>query len=80
MKAIRLHPGGGADALRREEVPSPIPGPCDVLVRVHAVAVSAAELTWPATEGRARPPSIPGRELSGVVESVPGQGLRDRGG
>ena len=73
MKAIRLHPGGGADALRREEVPSPIPGPCDVLVRVHAVAVSAAELTPPATEGQARPPSIPGRELSGVVESVPGK-------
>jgi NADPH:quinone reductase-like Zn-dependent oxidoreductase len=42
-----------------------------VLVRVHAVAVSAAELTQPATEKQARPPSIPGRELSGVVQSMP---------
>jgi NADPH:quinone reductase-like Zn-dependent oxidoreductase len=73
MKAIRLHPDGGAEALRCEEVPRPIPGPCDVLVRVHAVAVSAAEVTWSATERQARPPSIPGHELSGVIEAVPGK-------
>ena len=54
MKAIRLHPDGGAEALRLrrglksfflKNIKKPIPGPCDVLVRVHAVAVSAAELT-----------------------------------
>lgn len=75
MKAIRLHPGGGTDALRCEDVPSPIPGACDVLVRVHAVAISAAELTSPAStatrDGQARLPSIPGHELSGVVDAVP---------
>ena len=69
MKGIRLHPAGGAEAL----VSNPIPAACDVLVRVHAVAVSAPELTWPATEGQARQPGIPGRELSGVVEDIRGK-------
>ena len=62
MKAVRLH----ADGLRLEEIARPEPGPDDVLVRVHAAAITRDELTWPTD----RLPAIPSYELSGVVEST----------
>jgi NADPH:quinone reductase-like Zn-dependent oxidoreductase len=43
------------------EVPSPRPG--EVLVRVHAAAITRGELEWPVD----RLPAIPSYELSGVV-------------
>src|SRR3954469_19028148 len=61
MKALRLH----ADGLPLEQLPEPEPGPDDVLVRVHAAAITRDELTWPTD----RLPATPSYELSGVVES-----------
>ena len=61
MKAVRLH----TDGLRLEQIARPEPGPDDVLVRVHAAAITRDELTWPTD----RLPAIPSYELSGVVES-----------
>lgn len=61
MKTLRLH----ADGLRLEQLPQPEPGPDEVLVRVHAAAITRDELTW-ATD---RLPATPSYELSGVVES-----------
>src|SRR5262249_61876883 len=43
------------------ETPSPDPG--EVLVRVHAAAITRNELEWPVD----RLPAIPSHELSGVV-------------
>src|SRR4051795_1496771 len=62
MKALRLH----ADGLRLEQVPEPERGPGEVLVRVHAAAITRDELTWPTD----RLPAVPSYELSGVVEST----------
>jgi NADPH:quinone reductase-like Zn-dependent oxidoreductase len=49
-------------------------GADDALVRVHATGITPAELTWDETyrncDGSERLPSIPGHEVSGVVESV----------
>jgi NADPH:quinone reductase-like Zn-dependent oxidoreductase len=62
MLAVRLHSGG----LKVEEIPMPAPGPGEVLVRVHAAALTRDELDWPTD----RLPAIPSYELSGVaVES-----------
>lgn len=61
MRAIRLH----TDGLRLEEIAQPEPGPDEVLVRVHAAAITRDELTW-STD---RLPAIPSYELCGVVES-----------
>ena len=59
MLALRLHHEG----LKVEEIESPSPGPDEVLVRVHAAAITRDELEWPAD----RLPAIPSYELSGVV-------------
>lgn len=61
MRAVRLHD----DGLRIEDLPLPEPGEGEVLVRVHAAAITRDELTWPAD----RLPAIPSYELSGVVEA-----------
>jgi NADPH:quinone reductase-like Zn-dependent oxidoreductase len=82
MKAIRLHARGGAEQLVYEDAPKPVPGPGEALVRVFATAITHTELTWDQTyqnpDGSPRIPSIPGHEMSGVIESVP-LGVRDLG-
>jgi NADPH:quinone reductase-like Zn-dependent oxidoreductase len=60
MKVIRLH----ADGLKLEHTTRPEPGSDEVLVRVHAAAITRDELTWPTD----RLPAIPSYELCGVVE------------
>ena len=59
MLAARLHD----DGLKVEEIETPSPGPGEVLVRVHAAAITRGELEWPVD----RLPAIPSYELSGVV-------------
>ena len=74
MKAVRLHRRGGPEQLTYEDAPKPTPGAGDVLVRVHACALTPTELSWGTTyttrDGVERLPTIPGHELSGVVEAV----------
>ncbi len=74
MNAVCMHKRGGPEELIYEEAPKPAPGTGDALVRVHACAITPYELSWSATyttrDGGDRLPSIPGHELSGVVETV----------
>jgi NADPH:quinone reductase-like Zn-dependent oxidoreductase len=44
-------------------MPQPVPGEGDLLIRVHAAAITRDELTWPVD----RLPAIPSYEVSGVV-------------
>ena len=82
MKAIRLHMRGGPEQLVYEDAPMPILQPGDALVRVYATGITRTELTWDETyrnvDGSPRIPTIPGHEVSGVIESVP-PGVRDLG-
>jgi NADPH:quinone reductase-like Zn-dependent oxidoreductase len=68
MRAIRLHSPGGIEGLRLDEVAPPRARPGQVLVRVHAAAITRGELEW-STD---RLPAIPSHELSGVVEDGDG--------
>jgi NADPH:quinone reductase-like Zn-dependent oxidoreductase len=74
VKAIRLHRRGGPEDLVFEDAPLPEVGPGDVLVRVFATGITPTELTWDETyqhaDGTPRIPTIPGHEVSGVVEAV----------
>lgn len=44
MKAVRFHAHGGPDVLRYEEVPTPAPGPGEVLVGLRAAALNHLDL------------------------------------
>jgi NADPH:quinone reductase-like Zn-dependent oxidoreductase len=74
MKAVRIHVRGGPDKLLYEEAPVPAVPAGYALVRVRASGVTPTELSWGATyttcDGRERVPSIPGHELSGIVEQL----------
>src|SRR4029078_5524498 len=72
MKAIRVTAFGGPEVLRLEEVPTPKPGPCEVLVRIHAVCVNPVE-TYIRAGTYARLPELPytpGNDGTGVVEQA----------
>lgn len=71
MKAIRQHTFGPPDVLRLEEVPDPIAGPGEVVVRVHAAGVNPVE-TYIRSGIYPRPPTpfILGNDGAGVIESV----------
>ena len=65
MQALIADERGGPEQLRMATVPRPDPGPGEVLVRVHAAAITFAELGWP--ESWTHRPMIPSHEMSGVV-------------
>jgi len=72
MKAIRVHKFGGPEVLRLEEVPTPRPGPREVLVRMHATGINPVE-TYIRAGKYARLPKLPytpGNDGAGVVEQV----------
>jgi NADPH:quinone reductase len=74
MKAIKVTAFGGPDVLRLEEVPTPKPGPGEVLVRIHAAGVNPVE-TYIRAGKYARLPELPytpGNDGAGVVEKVGG--------
>lgn len=64
MRAM-LATNADPSSLTCEMVPVPAPGPGELLVEVHATAITADELTWPE-----KWPAIPCHDLSGVVTST----------
>jgi NADPH:quinone reductase-like Zn-dependent oxidoreductase len=74
MKAVRFAGYGGVDVLNVEEVPTPVPGPGQVLVQVRAAGINPGEAKirdgllrerFPATF-----PSGQGSDLAGVVTAL----------
>jgi NADPH2:quinone reductase len=76
VKTIRVHEFGPAENLRYEDVPDPVPGEGQVLIRVEAAGVHLIDtmLRSGAAGGGPIPvpelPTIPGREVAGRVEAV----------
>ncbi|MFN8499587.1 MAG: zinc-binding dehydrogenase [Anaerolineae bacterium] len=72
MRAAVFYEHGGLDKLSIADVPTPTPGPDDVLVRVKAVALNHLDLF--VREGipglKLTMPHIGGSDIAGVVESV----------
>ncbi|MFQ5535956.1 MAG: zinc-binding alcohol dehydrogenase family protein [Gemmatimonadota bacterium] len=72
MRAYVLRRTGAPRVLRLEEVPDPVPGPGEVVVRIEAIGINYAEvLSRKGLYGWApKRPYIPGMEAVGVVEST----------
>jgi NADPH:quinone reductase-like Zn-dependent oxidoreductase len=80
MKAVVYHTYGSPDVLSLEEIPRPVPGDDEILVRVHAASVNAADWRMLRGEpflirlmgyGLLKPKhSILGADIAGRVEAV----------
>lgn len=72
MRAIVIDRPGGEDAMRVGELPAPVPGPGELLVRVAAAAVNRADLLQ--RQGLYPPPPgaspVLGLECAGTVAAV----------
>jgi NADPH:quinone reductase-like Zn-dependent oxidoreductase len=84
MKAIYLSQKAGPETLVLGDLPQPAPGPGEVLIKVHATAITPTELQWYPTfnTSAGEPRSFPivlSHEFSGVVEAL-GPGVADFNG
>src|SRR3954471_7259433 len=72
MQAIRVHKFGGLDSLVTEDVPRPVPGDGEVLLRVRAAGVGPWD-AWIRSGRSVLPQPLPltlGSDVSGVVEQL----------
>lgn len=76
MRAVTIQSFGGPEVLEITDVPTPVPGPGEVLVRTVAIGVNRADLLQ--RQGHYPPPQgeseLLGLEASGVVEAL-GEGV-----
>jgi NADPH:quinone reductase-like Zn-dependent oxidoreductase len=74
MKAIRLKGSRGNETVSLDEIPIPESGAGEVLIRVHATAVTQGELewypTWHTPNGDPRLHAVLSHEFSGVIEEI----------
>ena len=82
MRAAVVHEYGAPGVVRVVDIDTPVPGPKEVLVRVHAAGVNPVDWKTREGQGMAGLQSLPltlGWDVSGVVEEVePGRRLRFR--
>jgi NADPH2:quinone reductase len=70
MKAIRVHATGGLEALRLEDVPQPVPGPGQVVIKIEAAGVNFIDVYQRSGLYRLATPFTLGQEAAGVVVAV----------
>jgi NADPH2:quinone reductase len=82
MQAVICRAYDGPDALEVGEFEDPAPGPGEILVEVHAAAVSFADTLMVAGRYQMRPetPFVPGTDAAGVVREVGAGVTRFRSG
>lgn len=74
MKAIRVHEFGPPEVMKLEEVPDPVPGPGQVVVKIAAIGVNPVD-AYIRSGTYARKPALsytPGSDAAGMIESVGG--------
>jgi NADPH:quinone reductase-like Zn-dependent oxidoreductase len=73
MKAAVMHEAGGAEVLKIEDLPIPVPKSGEVLIRVKAFGLNRSELfTRQGHSPGVRLPRVLGIEAVGVAEDAPG--------
>jgi NADPH:quinone reductase len=71
-KIVRFHEAGDASVLKLEELPKPVAGEGEALLKVEAIGLNRAEVMFRAGKYIDQPsfPSLIGYEASGIIESV----------
>jgi NADPH:quinone reductase-like Zn-dependent oxidoreductase len=75
MRAIRFQNYGPPSVLALEEVPTPEPGPGEVLVKVSAAGINRADVGAVAGAFKSTTPRVPGRDFTGVIVEGVDSGL-----
>jgi NADPH2:quinone reductase len=70
MKAIQIRATGGPEVLELAELPIPVPGPGQVLIRIEAIGVNFIEIYFRKGTYKAALPLIPGSEAAGTIEET----------
>lgn len=70
MKAIRVNQHGGPEAMTLEDVPVPVPGSKQALVRLAVAGVNFIDVYFRTGLYKAETPTVLGNEGAGVVEAV----------
>ena len=70
MKAVFVSEFGGIEKLRYEDLPTPVAGPGQALVKIQAIGVNFIDIYYRIGLYQAPPPVILGMEAAGVVEAV----------
>ena len=78
MKAVLVHRPGGPEALQYQDVPQPVPGETDVLIRAETFGVGQPDKLIRSGVYKWMPPlpANPGNDVAGWIEAV-GSGVRD---
>ena len=76
MKAIRIQSTGGPEVLRLEDLPAPVAGAGQVVVKVAAAGVNFIDVYHRTGQYRVPLPFTPGQEAAGVVTAM-GAGVTD---
>ncbi|MDE2335575.1 MAG: quinone oxidoreductase [Rhodospirillales bacterium] len=69
-KAIRIHAVGGPEVMRWEDVPTPEPGPGEVLVKHAAVGLNYIDVYFRTGLYKTQLPATPGMEAAGTVMAL----------
>jgi NADPH2:quinone reductase len=70
MRAIRVYAHGGPEVLELDEIPVPVPGPGQALVRIEAAGVNFIDIYHRNGLYKVPLPLVPGQEGAGVVTAV----------
>jgi NADPH2:quinone reductase len=70
MKAIQIQENGGPEVLKLVELPIPVPGPGQLLIRVAATGVNFIETYFREGRYKAPLPLVLGQECAGIVQDI----------
>jgi NADPH2:quinone reductase len=77
MKAAVYHRTGPPEVLQYEDVPDPVPGPGEVLIRVEAVSIEGGDTLNRAGGIMPKTPHVVGYQCAGTIVGL-GEGVTDR--
>src|SRR6185437_5335958 len=70
MKAIQLQETGGPEVLKLVDLPIPVPGPGQVLIRIETAGLNFIEIYFRKGQYKTALPMVPGSEAAGTVEEL----------